>query len=267
MAEDALDESERLEALGLTPAQARAYVALLREGHVGAKDVAAAVGVTRASAYTALRSLADLGMVEAGAGYGSRYRAVAPEQALPALIDRQRAELTAALADRESVAKHLITDLAGLVERESDGPGEVVEVIRNRRVMSERFDRLQLEARAEIATVVKAPIVTSGDANPAQDVALARGIRVRGLYEEAVLEHPDVEPYLRSWVAGGEEARLYPGVLPLKFAVFDSSTVLLPLETPDDRYELTTLLIRHPALGGALRLLYEYLWRESEPLE
>jgi hypothetical protein len=56
-------------------------------------------------------------------------------------------------------------------------------------------------------------------------------------------------------------------VLPLKFAVFDETIALVPLETPDDRYEFATLVVRNTGLASALRLLYQHLWEESTPVD
>ncbi|MFN2544358.1 MAG: TrmB family transcriptional regulator [Actinomycetota bacterium] len=258
----------RVAALGLSDIEAAVYVALLRGGELGAPAVAEDAGASRTAAYAALRALADHGLVEAGAGYGSRFRAVPPERALPTLVDREREAARERIEAQERMAKELVQELGQLVDEAApSGDGHVVEVIRNRRAMQERFDRLQLEAEHEIATVVKAPIVTTGDPNPAQDVVLGRGVRVRGLYERAILDHADIRPHLEAWAAGGEEMRVHPGELPLKFSLIDGRTALLPLETPDERSPFTTLIVRHRALGAGLRALYEYLWVEAEPLE
>jgi len=59
---------------------------------------------------------------------------------------------------------------------------------------------------------------------------------------------------------------VYQGELPLKLALFDSTIAWMPLETTAKRHPVVSVLIRHHALGNALRLLFEYLWKESEPL-
>jgi sugar-specific transcriptional regulator TrmB len=258
--------ARKLTEFGLSPTEAGAYLVLLRRGPLGAQAVADALGVTRTSAYAALRAAAERGLVDASAGYASRFTAVAPDQALAGLVEQGRDRLAAQVEMWEGLASQLTASLSALPQDHGD-IGAPVEVVRGRRSMAQRFTRLQLEAQSEIATVVKAPIVTTGDSNPEQEDALRRGVRVRGLYERAVLDHPDIEPYLRAWVRDGEEARIYPGVLPLKFAVFDETIALVPLETPDDRYEFATLVVRNTGLASALRLLYQHLWEESTPVD
>lgn len=253
---------ERLEQLGIAGTEARAYVALLRQPHLSGQQVGEVLGVTRSSAYAVLRSLGDKGLVEAGAGYGTKFRAVSPEEAVPSLIERQRQ----ALHERERVAKELVEELAAVAESAEPELDQVVEVLRDRRVIAERFERLRQEAQREIWGFAKAPIIVTRAGNLGEVEALHRGVRVRTLYEASVLEDADVRPYLMRWIAEGEEARAYPGELPFKLALFDAKVALMPLETPNGRHPFTSVLIRHAALGAGLRILFECLWDQSEPL-
>jgi hypothetical protein len=143
---------------------------------------------------------------------------------------------------------------------------EMIEVLRSRQTISERFERLQLEAEHETDVLVKAPALATRAGNPAELRALKRGIRIRGLYEERALDSPDVAPHLTSWEAAGEEIRIYPGELPLKAAIFDRQRVLIPLEATKAHDRVTSLLIRHPSLGLALHILFEHLWEQAYPL-
>ncbi len=260
------DEAARLEQLGLAPAQARAYLTLLSGGPMGGPALAELMGVTRTSAYNALRVLSQLGFVESGAGYASRFRAVPPEEALPALIDRRRVEVNERLTQEEALAKAVAQEIAELAPKKDQAEQEVVEIIRNRRAVGERFERLEAEAQEEAWVFVKAPFATSGTRDVQED-AMRRGVRCRGLYEQAIVDDPEIARYLGHWIAGGEEARVYPGELPFKMALFDGRIALMPLETPDDRHAVTSILIRHRGLGLGLRMLFECLWERSAVLE
>ena len=252
--------------LGLSPIESKTYLALLSAPQLTAQAVADAVGVTRTSAYAALRSLADIGLVESGTGYGSKYRAVAPERGLPDLIERQREALQEQLSTRESIAKRLAVELGDLSDGEEDA-GELIEILRDPRALRARYDRLQLEADESIDTMVKAPIAATRRGNPAGMKALKRGVRVRSLYEPAVLDDDDVRPFLSEWIAAGEECRLFPGELPIKLGLVDGTTALVPLKTPNSSHPVTGVIIRHPELGSALRILFDRLWEQGKPLE
>lgn len=251
-----------LEELGLSGSEARAYLALLDAGAAGAQAIADAVGISRAGTYPVLRALKDKGLVDHGEGWGSLYRAVGPEVALPLLVDRQRQEVE----EREIAAKELAEELAERVTPASAASHEIFEVIRNQRSQAERFARFELAAEKEIDLIVKPPIIDRSG-NPEEESALKRGVRVRALYQQSVLEDEAVGPYLTDWLAMGEEARVYPGELPLKLALFDRRTALVPLETPASPHSLTAIVVNHPALGAALRIFFDASWAESEPLE
>ena len=102
--------------------------------------------------------------------------------------------------------------------------------------------------------------------NPAESQSLRRGVKHRVIYQASILDHENVAPYLRGWVEAGEDARVYHGELPLKLILFDSKVAWMPLETDGQHHPVVSVLIRHHALSSALRLLFDYLWKESEPI-
>jgi sugar-specific transcriptional regulator TrmB len=253
------EDREKLEQMGLSAAEAKIYCALLKQGSLGASSIAAMTRIPRTSVYPTLCSLVDKGMVEGGAGYGSRFSAILPEHAFPSLIAREKEELI----QRQHVANELVERLSFLAEPSEAAPEELIQVIRNPKVVAERFERLQLEAKRQIDSLIKAPFFCR-PSNPAQEKAQKHGVRVRSLYERAVLDDASVGPYLAKWIAAGEEARVYDGELPHKLAIFDAQVVLMPLIVHGDQNR--TVLIRHPQLAESLSLAFEFLWRQSEPL-
>lgn len=244
----------RLESLGLTSAEASLYLAVLGSPGIGAQRAGEIAGVPKSSVYPTLRALADKGLVRGGAGYGSRYEAVTPELALTSLIDEQRE----VIHERERVAKELVEDLADLIPGSELLEGELVEIVRDRRVLAERFESLQSSSTTEIQGFVKAPVVATSRGNPGLLDAVARGVRVRSIYENAFLDDG-----ARDFHVPGEEVRVYDGDLPFKLALFDGHTALMPLHTPSERHPFTTLLLRHPSLGAGLQMLFETLWSQS----
>jgi len=251
----------RLEKVGLSSAEAQIYLALVHNGApMSASAVVTATGVPRSSVYPTLSLLVDKGLVEAEAGYGGRFSAVPAEQALPSLMVREREEL----AQRAQIAGELATELKTVAEATNNNADtELIQVLRDPRVIAERFERLQLEAQSRVEAFVKAPIFVR-EGNATQDKALRQGVRYRGLYEQAILDAPGVKPYLSKWVSAGEEARVFAGELPHKLAIFDRQSILMPLITP--RGQGKTLFIRHPQLASSLGMLFDFLWERSQPL-
>ena len=248
--------------IGLSDVEADTYLALLRGGSLGAAAIAESIARPRSSVYAALRSLTDRGIVEGGAGYGSRFRPVAPDIALGLLMQQHRETL----ARQARTVDELVPQLKQLgLEDQQPWDEEVIEVLRSTKTIVERFDRLQLEAQEEIEVLVKAPTVTTKPGNPTEMTTLRRGVRNRGLYEKAALDLPGVTAWMGTWAGAGEEIRIYPGELPIKLVLADRRNVLMPLPMPSQANGVTAILIRHSALGQALHILFDHLWQQSRP--
>jgi len=253
----------QLERVGLSPAEAQIYLALVRNGApMGASAVVAATGVPRSSVYPTLTRLTDRGLVEAEAGYGGRFSAVPADQALPSLIMRAREDLL----QREHLASELAKELKSFREpADNIVNGEQIQVLRDPRVFAERFERMQEEAKQQIDVFIKSPILNPSYSNPTQEKAMRRGVRYRGLYESAIVDAPEIKPYLSKWIAAGERARVHDGELPHKLAIFDRQSILIPL-VPPRAGRILFLSIRHSQLAASLGMLFELLWQRAQPL-
>lgn len=251
-----------LEKLGLSTPEAQIYLALLNNGGpVGASALTAKTAISRSNVYLTLTALADLGMIEEDAGYGRLFSAVPPDRALSSLVARKNDELLQC----QRIAGELIKQLQSAANPAgNNGEAELIQVLRDPRSVSERYDRLRLEAKRSVEVLVKAPIFARPGPDPVFEEVLRRGVRCRGLYERAILDAPAVAPYLARWIAQGDEVRVYNGELPHKLAIFDSQIVLMPLIRPGEPTK--TVLIRHPQLAQSLGLAFEHLWEQSNPV-
>ena len=248
-----------LQELGLLPAEAQVYLALIRNGALSGTAVASVTGFPRSSVYLTLNSLLDKGLIEGGPAHGSRFSVVPPNKALPSLVAQEKK----AIAERERVAARLGRRLSSLLEPTETTPDNLIQVIRSPRGVNERYERLQLEAKRSYEVFAKAPFfVTPG--NPAQEKAARHGVRVRAIYERAVLDDAAIKPYLARWVAQGEEVRIYDGKLPHKLAIFDRKRALVHLTMPGD--QMRTLYIDHPELAVSLGIAFYAFWEHSEQL-
>ena len=251
--------AEELTQLGLTPTEAQVYLALVQNGPMGASAIAVATGLARTAVYPTLGALVDKGLAEAGEGYGSRFSPVPAEKVLPHLLAADKA----ALLHRERLTAEVI-ELISLLEGQPETvPDELIQVLRGPRALTERFERLQLEAEESINSFIKGPYL--GDpSNPIQEKARRRGVHYRGLYENRLLDDPATKARVLKRMAMGEEARVYDGELPQKLVIFDSRVVLMPLVRSGE--SLRTVVIRHPELAQTLSLAFQYLWDRAEPV-
>lgn len=252
-------ERTRLEQLGLSAAEAGIYLTLLRNGPLGASAIAAATDIQRTSVYPALSSLADKGLIEEGAGHRGRFSPLPPQTALPALIARQEESLLR----RRALAQDLAETLEATAETNEVGADDFVQVLRDPRAGVDRFTRLELEAEESMDIFTKPPFFNRNE-NAPQLKAMNRGVRVRSIYERAAVDDPAVKPHLHKWLGGGEEGRIYDGVLPHKMAIFDSKVVLMPMIMPADQTRI--LIIRNAELAQSFSLAFQHVWERSEPL-
>lgn len=254
------DPHAYLEEFGLSAPEVEAYIALLRNGPLGASAIASVTRLRRSNVYHALDSLAEKGLVEGASGYGSRFTAVPAKQALPALISREKE----ALSERERLAGKIVEQLASFEEPVESPPGELIQIFRSPQLVTERFRRLQLESERQVDVINKRPFLSPKQGNPAQQKAQRRGVRYRALYEREALEDPAIKPFIAGWIAAGEESRICHVEPPHKMAIFDEEAVLMPLAMPGDQMRI--LFIKHPQLARSLSMLFEYLWKDAEPI-
>jgi sugar-specific transcriptional regulator TrmB len=252
--------ARELTKLGLTSTEGEVYLALLQMGSTSASAIAVATGLARTAVYPSLASLADKGLIEGGIGYGSKFAAVPPDEALSGLIAREKQTM----AEREQIADKLAEALRDFACDNEPAVDEPVQILRTRHVINQRLDRLTLEAERTIDVMVKAPIL-SRTGNPAQQKSQRRGVHSRALYERAVLEDLAINQYLKGWVKAGEEARVYDGILPYKLVIFDQAVVLITLAgTPGGP---SALFVRHEPLAKSLTEWFNLRWQEGKPLQ
>ncbi len=82
-----------LEKLGLTRAESRVYLLLMKHGTVAAGDLAKISGYSRPKVYQILDKLLTLGLVESFPGRPIKFRAFDPRVSMPTLFSAKRAEL------------------------------------------------------------------------------------------------------------------------------------------------------------------------------
>ncbi|MEU8121925.1 helix-turn-helix domain-containing protein [Spirillospora sp. NPDC049024] len=243
-----------LEGLGVSAAEEAAYRALLREGPSTLADLAARHGASVAALRRLLPRLEDLGLVTRLAGRPLRLLATPPHVAVEALVASRQEEIARSRAA-----------IGPLLAEAAPHPEELVEVVSGRTAVARRYLQLLNGARDELLVLVQPPFATDAAvSSDEQERTMRRGITVRGIYGPEALDEPHALDYVRRAVASGEQARL--GAVPIKLAVADRRTAMLPL-TSEHASSVDSSLIVHPsALLDALVSLFEALWRSALPL-
>jgi len=247
-----------LENLGLSPGEAQVYLAVLRHGPLAVAAIAHETGIARTSIYPIACALAGKGLIEGGLGHGSKFAAIAPDDALVSFVARQKQTVF----ERERIAQGLAETLAPLAADTKSALDGTVQILRTPHVITERWQRCQLESKRSVENFVKAPIFSFS--NPAQRKTAKRSLPHRGLYEREVIEDPRVLANLDEWLAGGEESRVYDGELPYKMVIYDRQAVLLTLVRPGG--QPSAMFVRHAPFANSLGILFDYFWQQARPL-
>ena len=144
---------------------------------------------------------------------------------------------------------------------------QVVDVVRGREAVRQRFNQLQRGARREVLEFVKGDVVAvSVDENVEEEQAISRGVVYRFLLERQTLERPGLMAALSETIQAGVELRV-TRELPIRLIVVDREIAMIPLAGATDDQSGGALLLR---AGGLLDLavsLFEVKWRDATRLD
>lgn len=250
--------------LGLTTYEARAYIALVARDSFTAAQVARQAELPRQRIYDVLESLVGKGMAAARPGRVIKYAATAPEVAIQRLITARREELShVETAGARTIEALTAAYAAG--QKHTD-PLEYIELLRDPRAISTRFDELQAAAKREILVFTRPPY-----AKPPQDnlrgLLVSRRLEARSLYEESVFDDPAVLAGVRQFLRAGEQARIVPA-LPLKLVIIDEAIVMFGMQDPvASGTDLTIMVVDHPSLAEVLRMAFNAYWETGVEFE
>lgn len=259
-------ESRTLAALGLDAVSEAVYRSMLAHPGDGVRALAERLQRGEEEIRRSLDVLSELALVRPSYERENELCAVAPEAGINLLIARQQAELAAQqlrIEASRAAAAGLIAQYADLgTAAAHDGVEQLVGLDRIR----DRITSLAHELSTEIMT-----FAPGGGHSPASIEAsrphdrdlLARGIRMRTVYQDSVRNsHPTVA-YVE-WLAElGGQVRTVPE-LPTRMIIFDRATALIPVSGEDTRAG-AVVLTGHGTLT-ALCALFEQVWVQAQPL-
>lgn len=250
-----------LRATGLDPSDEELYRLLVRAVETDLSHLAALADRPVPDTEAAVRRLRDQGLVTVVDDAAPRVAAAPPDVAFAPLLLRGHQDLTeATLAVTELAEEHR----ANARRRDAD---QLVEVVHGAAGIRQALRTVQLSTREEMLWFCKAGHVAmaSGE-NDEEYTGLARGVRYRVIYEQAMLDDPDMLVNVARGVRAGEQARAAPS-LPVRLAVADRSLALCPLITNrEGSDEPTAALVRDSNLLTALIALFDAYWSAASPL-
>jgi Sugar-specific transcriptional regulator TrmB/Bacterial regulatory proteins, luxR family len=255
----AAPERKVLGALGVGTAAEDVYRALLVNPGSSAAELGQAAGLGHNRVRSALAELERKAMITRRAGTPARFQPAPPDIVVEALISAREDELNKARLDARQLTTLLRTPPEQLHVT------ELVEILTSRQAVAERWMQLQQASRESLEVFAKPPLAQSApEEHESLQASLHRhGATMRAVYDGEALRHPGTLEHIRRMASLGEQARVV-SELPLKLALFDRRTALVPLTQGDAGSTVDSgLIVHHSALLDALVVLFEIYWHRG----
>jgi len=249
-----------LSVLGLDEAELAAYRMLVTGPSGTATEVSGALGLSVGKATRVIASLEAKGLVARSGTAIDHVVASPPDIALGALIVEHQEGIRQAELEMRALRERYLAASSSRAE-------QVVDVVRGREAVRQRFNQLQRGARREVLEFVKGDVVAvSVDENVEEEAAISRGVTYRFLLERQTLERPGLMAAVSESIRDGVELRV-TRELPIRLIVVDREIAMIPLAGATDDQSGGALLLR---AGGLLDLavsLFEVKWRDATRLD
>ena len=246
-----------LESVGVDEPDEEAYRALLSAPGCDIRELAERLGRDEQDVVATVGRLEKLGLLTSTSDDPVRLLPTRPDVAVDALVAVRRAELDRVRAE----ARVLLSELS---TQEQYRPENLVEVIVGQEAIAARFAQLLNGTSHQLLVLDRPPYAAQADESDSTVRGLlGEGVVVHGIYSPDSLDIPGGVDEAYSAADAGETSRVHPQV-PMKLAVFDGTTALLPLS--GDQLVSSALVVHRSSLVDALGELFELLWRDAVPV-
>ncbi len=246
-----------LETVGIAPAHEKVYRALLAAPESTVTELAATVGRAEEELLASVHRLEDLGLLTRTADRPPRLVPARPDAAIDVLVAQRRMELDRVQADARTLLQEMLLQTR-------HRPDNLLEVVVGKPAIAARFAQLLSRTTEELLVLDRPPYASDpGSSEPTVRSLLAEGVTVRGIYSPDSLDRPGGVDEAYSAADAGETSRTHPQV-PMKLAVFDRETALLPLSV--DQLVDSALVVHTCSLLDALVQMFTLLWDQSLPV-
>jgi sugar-specific transcriptional regulator TrmB len=249
--------------VGLSPYEAKAYLALLYNGPLSPTGVNQKSGIPRPRTYDVLNSLVGKGLVMEQPGKPTRYLAVDPEIGLKKMTDALEKRTLREVEQKRASIDSLMAQLSEPYSAAQDiaAREDIVWVTRKDSAMIARYTEAIRNVQREFV------LITALSTPPSKEILDAVRDLLKRKKSSRVIRpigpdwlKKDLEDYIELIRLGDDIRHLdYDG---LTFAVFDRKEALLWL--PPHPSEMT-LWIRLPQLAEVLMTHFTALWEKAEP--
>jgi len=240
-----------LEALGLTKAEVRAYVALIEKGTMNASEISRAARIPYSKVYEALEDLHAKGWIEEQHSRPILYTAKAPETAIEEMNTRYEAERK----EKEMLA---LKELTGIYENKGEQERPEIWILRGTGQILSQLRSLVLDCRNEMLIALPSALAPYAE----EIVALLMALKEKGVKIE-MLTGEDLDKDALALLSTVAEVRkrntLYGGGV-----IADSKQVVLLLGGGETESSALAIWADHVGLAGFAKDYFQMLWNSDE---
>lgn len=255
----ASSSASSFDVLGLSAAEERAYLELVRRGSETLRSAAEVLGLPEDEAARVFSGLEDKGLISRTAGPEPRMRPTPPAHAVSVLAMEVEQRL-----ERARIAASTLASEWKLRHHEA-AVDDLVELVSGVDSLTRRVESLARQVEREFMGFVAAPVYLAGPTNIDLTLEmLSRGVRTRAIYEHAVFDAPGAREAILRSAEAGEEARVIDR-LPSKLLIIDRRTALIQVDVGETDAPPSAAILHSP-LAENVVVLFEELWRRAVPM-
>lgn len=143
---------------------------------------------------------------------------------------------------------------------------DYIEVVKDRDLILLRGDQLETQAKKQIRCLLKSPFIVSSEGLIEEELHFTEGVKYINIYDEQELKHPNIVKVIRRFQAHGVEVRTCKSI-PVKFVIFDNTSVLINTQDIISNSGTTTSIIcHHEDLVRAFTDLFDFYYALSHIL-
>ncbi len=240
-----------LEALGLTKAEVRAYVALIGKGSMTASEVSRAARIPYSKVYDALKALHAKGLIDEQQSRPILYTAKSPDAAMEEMDTRHQAERK----EKELLA---LKELTGIYEDKGEHERPEIWILRGTAQILSQLRSLVLDCRNEMLIALPTAIAPYAE----EIVALLTALKEKGVKIE-MLTGDDLDRDALAILGTVADVRrrdtLYGGGV-----ISDSKQVVLLLGGGETEGSALAIWADHVGLAGFAKDYFQMLWNSEE---
>ncbi len=258
------DLNDKLQQLGLTEYEIRAYASLLSSGKRTATELAHLSGVPRTKTYEVLAGLSAKGLCIEIPDAVRKYAAVEPEIAIKTLRLKFEEEFITKINLIDALKDNL-EDMYSNRDTEEDN-SSIIEVFRDKNTIWQKVQEHLSKAQEEIMVFSKEPYIVSVSHSEDSMKKINKDVKIYSIYEEKDFIKPEYYNGIVNFSSEGEEVRIIKN-LPIKMTIIDSSIVILLVKQRANAADsLLCMIINQPDLSKTFKSIFNFFWKQGKKI-